>query len=156
MPTRRILTLLTIALAASATPGIADDERQQRILDYRQSAWTLVGANFGPMYQMVDGKREWDDEEFARFAADLERLTHIDHLRGYPPGSEGGRTRARPVIWEEFDEFSSLLDDLRARSEALADVAGQDDRDAKMAAVGEVGKACKACHDRFRAKDYLN
>jgi len=37
----------------------------------------------------------------------------------------------------------------------LAEVAAQGDRAAIQGQFGATGKTCKACHDEYKAKDYL-
>ena len=76
---------------------------------------------------------------FARFAGELDAVSHLDHERGYPAGSEGGRTRAKARIWLELDDFVKGFDVLREATSALKAVAAGDDRKAKLAALAKVG-----------------
>jgi cytochrome c556 len=44
---------------------------------------------------------------------------------------------------------------LRAETAKLAEAAKTGDRAAIQAQLGATGKACKGCHDEYKAKDYL-
>jgi cytochrome c556 len=70
----------------------------------------------------------------------------------FPPGSDRGRTRALPVIWEEPERFKATYDAARARMDELVAAATQDDRTRFGAAVGRMAAACGNCHSLFRAK----
>jgi cytochrome c556 len=142
----------SVALAPVALAHFNDKEPLQ---SYRQSMFTLIAMNFGPIASMVKGEIPWDAEKLEGYADDLEDITELDLLRGFAPGSEKGTTRAKPAIWENTDDFAAKLEDLRAATEVLEEAAEDGDREAIAAAVGTVGKACKACHDEYKAKDYL-
>ena len=58
-------------------------------------------------------------------------------------------------IWENMEDFSAKMDDLRSTSAALQTAAASGDRKAIGKAVGDVGQSCKACHDEYKSEDYL-
>ena len=76
-------------------------------------------------------------------------------MRGFHDGAEKGTTRAKPEIWQNKEDFQSKLKDLREAADKLQRVANGTDRKAIAAQVGATGKACKACHDEYKAKNYL-
>ena len=139
-------------------PGaVADeDERVARITKYRQSLMFLIAQNFGPIAGMVQGEIEWDDARFADFARQVDSLSGLDIMRGFPEGTGGGQTRTKPEVWEEPERFAQLMDDMVAAASAMNSAAAGDDRKAKMKAAGALGKTCKDCHDDFKSKDFLN
>jgi cytochrome c556 len=111
--------------------------------------------SFGPMGDMVKGDMPWDGAKFAQLAEDLAGLSGYSVERGFAPGSEMGTTRAKPEIWENMDDFQKKLAAFRTEASKLASVAKAGDRDAIKAQFGATGKTCKACHDDYKAKDYL-
>ena len=125
-------------------------------LSYRQSAFALLGANFGPMTSMIKGEMPWNDKMFQGFADDLARASKLDFSRGFPPGTEGGRTRAKPQLWENKDDFEEKLADLREEAEKMALVAATRDKRAILRQFQKTGGACKGCHDEYKSKEYLN
>lgn len=125
-------------------------------LSYRQSLFAILGANFGPMSSMIKGEIPWNDETFKAWSDDLATAATLDFMRGFPDGSEGGRTRARPEIWSNKADFEAKMNDLRTESAALAAVAGTADKKAILIQFQKTGGTCKACHDDYKSKDYLN
>jgi cytochrome c556 len=80
--------------------------------------------------------------------------------RFFPAGSDkpvegskiAGFTRAEPAIWSQPDKFKMAQETLTQALDKLAAAAKSGDESAMKAAAGGVGKACKSCHDDFRAK----
>ncbi|TCO77751.1 c-type cytochrome [Chromatocurvus halotolerans] len=149
----RVAILATIM--ASAPAVLAHSVKDEPLQSYRQSIFALIGANFGPIAAMVKGDTAWDQDAMEGYADDLEDIVDLDLLRGFAPGSEKGTTRAKPEIWDNMDDFEAKLEDLRDAAEALEEAAGSGDRKAIASAVRDTGGACKACHDEYKAKDYL-
>ncbi len=152
-----------LLLAILATAGIAlsplavshfDDKQVPQ--SYRQSWFAMLGYNFGPMIGMVKGEIPWQENQMAAYADQLAAVATLDVMSGFADGTDKGTTRAKPEIWQNKDDFKAKLDDLRKAANALQAVAEQGtDRKAISQAVGGVGQACKACHDEYKAKDYL-
>ena len=141
-----------LLLSPLATSHFDDKEIPQ---SYRQSWFALVAANFGPMAAMVKGEMPWDERQMAGYADQLAALTTLDVMRGFPDGSDKGTTRAKPEIWENKPDFEKKLGDLRSAVDELQQAANGDDRKAIAMQVGATGKACKACHDDYKSKNYL-
>jgi cytochrome c556 len=55
-----------------------------------------------------------------------------------------------------MDDFRAKLGDFRREAAKLADVAGSGDQKAIMEQFKATGGTCKACHDEYKAKDYIN
>lgn len=73
----------------------------------------------------------------------------------FPPGTgpDVGKTHAKPAIWEKPEDFSAKAHDFQAAVTAFDAAARGGDIAAINSAFGDLGKACKACHDPYRAKD---
>ena len=122
---------------------------------YRQSWFAMIASNFGPMVAMVKGEMPWDERMMAGYSDQLAALTTLDIMRGFRDGAEKGTTRAKPEIWQNKEDFQSKLKDLSEAADKLQLAANGTDRKAIAAQVAATGKACKACHDEYKAKDYL-
>lgn len=156
MPLKRTLAAAAVAASVAAAPLVsARLDSDEPLQSYRQSYFAIVAMNFGPIADMVKGDIPWDLEKLQGWADDLETVTELDLLRGFAPGSEKGMTRAKPAIWENMDDFEAKLADLKDAAEALDEAAEGGDRAAIAEAVKATGGACKACHDEYKAKDYL-
>jgi cytochrome c556 len=73
----------------------------------------------------------------------------------FPQGTgqqPGVKSEALPVIWQQFPTFRQRAAGLAGAAHQLAAVAGSGNLDATKAAFGNLGAACKACHDTFREK----
>ena len=154
--TRKLL-MAVVALATLAgaplTLSHLDDKQVQQ--SYRQSWFALVALNFGPMASTVKGEIPWNDEMMQGWATDLSGLMDLNIMRGFGEGSEKGTTRAKPEIWQNKEDFGNKMGDLKSAVSALQSAVDGGDREAIAGAVGETGKACKACHDEYKSKDYL-
>ena len=126
----------------------------------RQSIMRVMALNFGPIAQMAQGKIAFNKEVFVADALRLESVWAMNVARFFPAGSDkpvegskiAGFTRAKPDIWSEPDKFKQAQNGLTEAVSKLAAAAKSGDEAAMKAAAGGVGKACKGCHDDFRAK----
>ena len=74
----------------------------------------------------------------------------IDELFPQGSGPEAVKTRAKPEIWSNLAEFKSTWETFSKTTTALNDAAKKGDMAAAKAAYEENGKACGACHTKFR------
>ncbi len=68
-------------------------------------------------------------------------------------GPEAGKTEAKAEIWKTPDDFAAKAKAFNQVALSLNDAATSGDAAAFKAAMEPTGKACKACHDSYRAKD---
>ena len=121
MPKFSRKSLIAASLAAVVTiPAVAHIERTEPLQSLRQSYFAIVGMTFGPMGDMVKGKIEWNDAQFAAWADDLASVSKVSVERGFAPGSENGKTRAKPAIWKNTDDFEQKLANFRSEAAALS------------------------------------
>ena len=136
---------------ASFAEGPHDDQ-----IKARQAMFQLYAYHSGLLGDMAKGDVEYDAEIALEAAKNLEAASKLGQSTFWPQGSdnsnsENARTRALPEIWESFPDILEKVDGLQKAATALAAVAG-DGVDALKAGMGDVGQACKACHQEFRAK----
>ncbi|SLN34397.1 Cytochrome c-556 [Falsiruegeria litorea R37] len=58
------------------------------------------------------------------------------------------KSEALPTIWDEFDQFTTLAQELEQAAAKAAPTI--QDRPTLAQAVANIGGACRACHRRFR------
>jgi cytochrome c556 len=68
----------------------------------------------------------------------------------FPKGSEGGPSEASSSIWQYWDGFAKISDDLQTRAIAIKEAAS-DQKPLKQPFTNLV-KTCGACHKKFREK----
>ncbi|MBP0445511.1 cytochrome c [Roseomonas sp. SSH11] len=83
-------------------------------------------------------------EEMAAFFRNLPTL--------FPPGSDGGGTRALPTVWSEREGFERAAANASTAAEALRVAAASGDAAATTAAVRAMGATCGACHRNYRSR----
>jgi cytochrome c556 len=70
----------------------------------------------------------------------------------FPAGSDKGETKALPTVWSDWAGFQAASKNADAAFDKLAVAAGSGDQAALATAFADTGKACGACHEKFRAK----
>ena len=145
-----IIVGLTLAFSASAA-----QDPNEKAIKARKAVMTLQSWYAGPLFQMAKGDMEYDAEAAGAYAAALNTVATIKGDAMWPPGTDNdaytGKTRALPEIWSTWPEAGNKAQALSEAAAALAEVAG-DGLDALRSKIGPVGKACKGCHDDFRAE----
>ena len=69
----------------------------------------------------------------------------------FPKGSTSEKSRAKPEIWEKWDEFSKNPGKVKKAAQELSDAAKANDEAAVNAKYKALGAACANCHRPFRA-----
>lgn len=136
--------LLAAAFAAEAQVKPEDQIKQRR------SGYAVMGYNFASLGAMAQDKKPYNKEEAVRNAELVASLS--DYMKGFfGEGTDKGETKAKPEIWQKRADFDAKMDKMVAEAKKLP-AAARADLPALKAAVAEAGKACKACHDDYRAK----
>lgn len=147
-----LATVLTASAFAQAPPSPSP---AKRAIDERKAIFTLVGSNFRPIGEQLQGRGSLDANEARKRA---ERLAFIASLAvdAFPDISNVGEasTRAKAEIWSKRGDFDKALADFVKHSQALAQAAATQPlaSDAFKSAAGAVAQDCKSCHDTFRSK----
>jgi cytochrome c556 len=67
-------------------------------------------------------------------------------------GPDVGKTGAKPEIWRNTQDFAAKLAAFQKATAAFNSTASGSDVNAIKASFGELGQACKACHDKYRSE----
>ena len=149
---KNVTVLAVLAVAVGAAVSAWAQMKPEDAIKYRQSAMFLVGQNFGPLAAMAQAKIPYDKDAAIKHADIVAFVSRLP-LQGFQPGTDtGGNTKAKPEIWENMEDFKAKLEKMQQETAQLAEVAQSGDFNALKARVGETGKACKACHDKYRNK----
>lgn len=141
---------LGVVLLSAGVFAIAQTKPEDSI-KYRRSGMYLVGANFGPLAAMAQGKRPYDKDAAIKHANIVAFVSKLP-MEAFVPGTDTGDTKAKPEIWQDPEDFKAKMDKMNQETAKLAQVAQAGDFEALKAQVGETGKTCKSCHDKFRNK----
>jgi cytochrome c556 len=125
----------------------ADDED---FIKYRQSVMKVNGGNINGVVAIIKGKVPYKDDLVAH-ATGLHEMAMI-LPNAFKQKTTGGDTRAKPEIWEDWDDFQQKIKDFQSASADLLSAAKSGGPQAAGAKLGAVGDSCKGCHKKFRAK----
>ncbi|WP_417516462.1 c-type cytochrome [Minwuia sp.] len=131
--------LMIVGAAMVFAAGAAFAGAHGSMSDQRVKAMKGVG---GAMKAIGDG--EGDAVQHAQTA----KLLMGDMLKLFPEGS--AEYRAKPNIWTDWDGFKAAMEKTDKAAAALLVAAEGGDRAKTLAALGDMGKTCKACHEEYR------
>jgi cytochrome c556 len=124
----------------------------------RQSGYTFMAWNMGKIKaQVVDGTTPYNKEQVAAAANVIAATANSSMGMLYLPGTDKGKgwkeTRLKPEFFKEQDEVGKIAKNFVEQANKLQQVASSGDAAAIKAQFGETGKACKACHDKYRIEE---
>lgn len=141
----------TVAFAglATALPAAAQFAKPEDAIKYRKAGMTMMAAHFGRVAAMANGRVPFDAKAAAENAEIATALSKLPYA-GFMAGTDKGDTKAKPEIWTDADKFRTAITRMQDEMVKLNAAAKGGNIDAIKSASGEVGKACKGCHDDFR------
>jgi len=147
------LTRLTmaIAVAAAAIPAMAQFQKPDDAVKYRQNAFYVMSQHFARLGAMANGKVPFDAKAAAENAAIVETLSKLPWA-GFMSGTESLKSNAKPEVWTEKAKFDQGAEKMRGEVTKLAAASKMGNVDALKAAFGETASTCKACHDSYKMK----
>jgi len=148
-------TLCAAALAGSAMVAYAADGPHDDAIKARQAMFQTYSFNLGVLGAMAKGKMDYDASLAAESAANLEAAANFGQSAYWPAGSDSetdgnATTRALPAIWEDMAGVGEKAQALKDAAANMSLEAGNG-LDALRGAMGDLGGACKGCHDNYRA-----
>lgn len=154
---RKIMSLfVALAYLSFSSLSFADsDDPNLALIKARKGEMELRSYNLEPLVAMAKGEIPYDAEMAANLANNLQMLLQLDMGRAWAPGTGNdkypGKTAALPKIWSTYPEIAEYGKKYAGTVKTLAGSAGNGLNDLR-ANLGDVGKACKACHDDFNEK----
>lgn len=140
---------LATAIATLSVPALAQFQKPEDAVKYRKGAMTVMGAHFGRIGAMANGRVPFDAKAVADNAALVETMSKLP-WPAFAAGTDKGETRALPEIWTEQAQFKESADKFQAEVAKLAAAAKTGNLDSVKTAFGAVGQTCKSCHDNYR------
>ena len=144
---------LGLAALTSAAVGAGHSEKALKAaVDARHAQMSVVSYSTGILGDMAKGAQPYDAAVAVSAARNLNAMATLDRASLWIEGTAQGTiegARAKPDVWSDPDGFAGKFKELETASAAMIDAAGTD-LDALKAAMGGVGGACKACHEKYR------
>lgn len=146
------LAAVTVVLASGAIAQVKPEDE----IRYRQSVMNVTGRAFGPMAAMAQDKAPYNKDVVAKNTAILEMMSGLPWSTFAAGNEKGAPTKADMKIWSEGAKFKEASEKSQKAVATLASTVKGGDEKAIKAAIGDVGKSCKGCHDDFRLKEFRN
>lgn len=142
------------ALAASVAIAASHNTPEAAAANARKAHMDLYSHNLGILGAMAKGSVDYDMDAATGAADNLAALAVMDQSSYWLPNSSNAdmeNTRALPAIWENGADVGAKATALVEATMAMKEAAGS--LDGVRASIGDVGKACGACHKAYRAPD---
>ena len=142
--------IAAVLVVATVLTAQAQQVKPENQVKYRKAAYTLMNLNYGNLAAMAEDKKPFNTDEAARNADFVAMLSSVP--KGYFGEGTDKDTKAKPEIWTHRADFDAKMDKMVTEAGKLPAVVRSGDMAAFKKQVGDVGAACKACHDDFRSK----
>lgn len=146
------LVALSVGFAAQAQLTAED------MVKFRQSGYTFMSWNMGKIKaQAVDGSVPYNADQVAAAANAIAAIANSGMGALYSPDTLDvtgwKKTRLKANFFDEQEKVRDIAVNFIQQANKLQEVAATGDQQAVAAQFGELGKACKACHDAYRAEE---
>lgn len=150
----RLNTLILSAAIGLTAPVAMAQDGPSAPEKARQGMMRIMALNLGVLGGMAKGEIEFDAAKAKAAADTMAAVSQIDQGLLWPKGINHDNsmyTAALPAIWEKPADFKAAWAAIAPAAKGLQ-AAVEGGRAAIGPALGNTGKACKACHENFRAK----
>ncbi|WP_088278887.1 cytochrome c [Ideonella sp. A 288] len=147
---RQLVAVMALIGTLASLPAAAQFAKPEDAVKYRKGAYQVMGAHFGRIGAMANGKVPFDA---AAAAANAEIVAYMSKLpfAGFVEGTSGTeKGTPKATVWTEkakFDEGAKKMQDAVAK---LATVSKGGTLETVKAAFGAAAETCKGCHDNYR------
>ena len=142
------LGLIGVLVAVGATAAMAADAD---IIVLRQNLMKTNGQAAKVVVSMLKGEMPFNAEVAAAAAMSIAHDNEVFPSL-FPAGTDTGETKAKAEIWSDPEGFKAASEALVAVARAAAEAAAQSP-EAFGTAFQVVGKACGACHEKYRQSE---
>ncbi|RCK38516.1 c-type cytochrome [Thalassospira xiamenensis] len=141
---------LALGLGAFGTAQ-ADEAMDNEAVQTRQMLMDGIGGAMGTLGCYMKGQCELPDGVIRNLANGIAFSASAAPAAFEQNTAEASvKTTAKPDVWTNWDEFAGRFPEMKTAALNLAAATG--DKGAMGAALGELGKSCKGCHDEYRSK----
>lgn len=141
---------LALTTAAFANSPLSPEQA----VDYRQGIYKFLGGQSGYMAAMIKGEIPLDAAELNQRAKNIGFAGSLLGETYFPETKDVKGTKLRAKAWNEMDKFGAKAENFGEALQALiagTDKASIDMKEARQL-VGGLQRACKSCHDDYRAR----
>ena len=137
------------AVIPAAAP--ATKEEALKIMHERHEGMEQIGKSTKSIKRQLDSSTP-DVAEIQKAAATIVELA-AKSPNWFPQGTgpDVGKTGAKPEIWQNYPDFAAKDRDFGRAAQAFDAAAKTGDLTQIKAGFADLGKSCKACHDKYRS-----
>ena len=137
--------------AATPAPAPATKEEALKVMHERHEGMEQIGKSTKAIKRQLDSSAP-DVAEIQKAAATIADLA-AKSPNWFPLGTgpDVGKTGAKPEIWQTYPDFVSKDRDFGKAAQAFDAAARSGDLSKIKAGFADLGKSCKACHDKYRS-----
>jgi len=145
---------LMVALGLAATTALTEAHQQtgEDKVDYRQGAYRIMGWHMGLLGDAARGEKPFNLDQVRESVKHLQWAERLTATTYTPETRQVSTSKLKGAAWESMDTFIDRGRALKSAIDTLVAQSDAGDEPRIKTAIGEVGKACKACHDDFREK----
>jgi cytochrome c556 len=142
--------IAVLALAATTLLAEAQQMKVEDQVKFRRAAYQLMNLNFQSLNAMATDKKPFNKEEAARNAQFVALLSTVP--KGFFGEGTDKDTKAKPEIWANRSDFDAKMEKMMGEAAKVPTAVQSGDTAAFRKQMADLGGACKACHDEYRAK----
>lgn len=137
------------AVIPAAAP--ATKEEALKIMHERHEGMEQIGKSTKAIKRQLNSSTP-DVAEIQKAAATIAELA-AESPNWFPQGTgpDVGKTGAKPEIWQSYPDFAAKDRDFEKAAQAFDAAAKTGDLTQIKAGFADLGKSCKACHDKYRS-----
>ena len=144
---------LSLTLAGGAFAQVIGKAEDQ--IRWRQSAYHTMAWSMGRIKANVEGT--YNKDQVIEAANVIQAIANSKMGALYQPDTAKGKgwkdTRVKAELFKEQEEVGKIARNFVEQANTLQKVAATGDQAAIKTQFGEMGKACKACHDKYRIEE---
>ena len=140
--------IVALSLATAASAQVKPEDQ----IKFRKAGYSFMSWNMGKVKSNLEGT--YDAAQVTAAANAIAGIANSGMGALYGPGTDkdvgSQKTRVKPELFQNMPEVGKLAGDFTSAANNLQKVAATGDAAAVKTAFGDLGKTCKACHDKFR------
>lgn len=151
-----VLAIAALGIAGSASAQLKPEDQMK----FRQAGYKFMAWNMGKIKGQIEAPADKFDKALVNNAAKAIAGVANSGLGAlFGPGTDKAignlKTRVKPEFFDpkNKEELTKIAQNFNRQANKLAEIAAAGEQKAIAAQFGETGKACKACHDKFRLDD---
>lgn len=148
------LSVAALALVVLSGTAAAQTKPEDAIA-FRQAGYKFMAWNMGRIKANTEG--QFNKDEVVQAANVIQAIANSGMGKLYLPGTDKGKgyheTQVKPELFTDKEGVGKVAKAFNEAANVMAKVAATGDAAAVKTAFGELGKACKGCHEKYRVEE---